>query len=128
MAKRKITTPKLSMAEMIEVAHKAGMKTTFSLTPKTVLMEANDLIFGAREQDYGDAQKSFGRVAAMWAVILECDVTPEQVCLCMAALKMVRLLHQPRHRDSVIDLAGYAGCYEKVMQGEPRAKVCPNAK
>jgi hypothetical protein len=86
-------------------------------SPKTILEEAQALIYGARQTDYGDAFTFFSRVAAMWSVILDTPVTPEQVCLCMDALKTVRLLNQPTHRDSIIDKAGYAGCYEKVLAG-----------
>lgn len=85
--------------------------------PQTVLAEAEALIYGDRERDYGKASDSFKLVAAFWSLILKTTVTPEQVCLCMDALKTARLMHQPGHRDSIIDKAGYAGCYEKVILG-----------
>lgn len=82
---------------------------------KTILSEAEALIYGERQEAYGTALKSFGKIAAIWSILLDAPVTPEQVCLCMDALKTVRLLHQPGHRDSIVDKAGYAGCYEKIQ-------------
>ncbi len=87
----------------------------------TILEEAGSIIYGAREKDYGDTLENFSRLAAIWSAILGTTVTPEQVCLCMVALKMSRLVHQPGHRDSIIDMAGYAGCYEKVVVGRSRS-------
>jgi len=91
--------------------------------PITILQQAQSLIYGDRQTDYGDAYKSFSKIAAMWSIILDTPVTPEKVCLCMDALKTVRLLHQPEHRDSIIDKAGYAGCYEKVLRSKPMPQI-----
>lgn len=82
---------------------------------KTILDEAKGLIFGDREEQYGDALVSFGNIADGWSVIMGTEVTPEKVCLAMAWLKTCRLLNQPDHHDSIVDSAGYAGCYEKVL-------------
>jgi hypothetical protein len=35
-------------------------------------------------------------------------VNPEQVLLCLLDLKLVRLAHNPGHRDSLVDLIGYS--------------------
>lgn len=84
----------------------------------TVLGKASMLIYGARERDYGKASENFANVAKMWSVILGGkEVTPLQVCLCMDALKTCRLINQPLHEDSLVDKAGYVGCYEKVLRG-----------
>ena len=40
--------------------------------------------------------------------ILDVDVRPEEVVLCMIAVKMSRLCRVPDHRDSWTDIAGYA--------------------
>jgi len=74
-----------------------------------ILSTASGLISGQRAEDYGSLEDNFGRIAAMWAVILESDfVSTEQVALCMAAVKMCRLVKSPQHTDSWVDLAGYA--------------------
>jgi hypothetical protein len=61
-----------------------------------------------RGSAYGDASENFQRIADMWSVILSRRVTVKEVALCMAAVKMARLIETPDHEDSWIDLAGYA--------------------
>lgn len=84
---------------------------------KTVLQEAESLIYGDREQDYGSATKNFSNIAAMWSVILGKEITIEQVVQCMIALKQCRLINQPDHKDSWVDICGYAGVWEKIKKG-----------
>jgi len=72
-----------------------------------VLIGAEKLINGQRAQDYGDARDNFGRIAMMWTAILDQDIEPEQVALCMAALKICRLVGTLDHSDSWMDCAGY---------------------
>lgn len=71
-----------------------------------ILAKAEELINGDREQHYGKPQDNFTRIAAGWSVILAKPVTPEQVALCMAWLKIARLANGP-HDDSYIDGAAY---------------------
>jgi hypothetical protein len=47
-------------------------------------------------------------VAARWSLTLDHPVTPAQVMLCMIDLKLTRLAHDPTHRDSLVDVIGYA--------------------
>lgn len=75
---------------------------------KQILVDAATLIDGDRAKDYGDAATSFSRVACIWSGILGMDVTPEQVAMCLAGLKLSRLAHSPNHRDSWVDICGYA--------------------
>ena len=71
-----------------------------------ILETAAALINGDRERDYGTPQDNFKRIADGWAVILQADVSAEQVALCMAWLKLARLVNGP-HSDSYIDAAAY---------------------
>lgn len=63
---------------------------------------------GQRKQDYGSALESFEKIAKLWSVILDVEVSAEQVALCMAMVKMGRLRNTPNHTDSWIDIIGYA--------------------
>lgn len=72
-----------------------------------ILHTAIDLTVGDREKDYGTPLKNHERIAAIWSVILECDITPAQVALCMAGVKIARLVQTPNHLDSFIDGAAY---------------------
>lgn len=71
-----------------------------------VLKQAEALITGDRQAAYGPPSVNFGRIAAGWAVILGQPVTTEQVALCMAWLKIARLVNGP-HEDSYVDGAAY---------------------
>jgi hypothetical protein len=35
--------------------------------------------------------------------------------LCLIDLKVARLAHDPRHLDSIMDIAGYAGCLAEAL-------------
>lgn len=82
----------------------------------TILQEAQKAVYGDRQADYGKVKDNFRRIAQMWEAILQCPVTPEQVGLCMCAVKIARQCHKPK-RDNLVDLAGYAATLEK-MQNE----------
>ena len=85
-------------------------------TEKTVLETAQELIYGDRQKQYGSATKNFGDMAKMWSVIVGTEISPEQVVLCMASLKICRYNHS-KTTDSAVDIAGYAGCLEKLEKG-----------
>ena len=73
-----------------------------------ILKEAERLVNGPRAKDYGDADVNHMRIARLWSVILEKEVTVEQVYLCLVQLKVSRLMENPYHTDSWIDVCGYA--------------------
>lgn len=72
----------------------------------SILREAENLINGDRAQAYGPPKENFRRIAQGWSVILNVDVSEEQVARCMAWLKIARLNEGP-HRDSYVDGAAY---------------------
>ena len=61
-----------------------------------------------RGENYGTMRENHQRIADIWSVVLQSPITPEQVALCMAGVKMARLVQSPDHEDSWLDLAGYA--------------------
>jgi len=71
-------------------------------------------ILAERGTAYGDAATSMATVAARWSITLGHPVTPAQVVLCLIDLKLARLAHNPKHQDSVCDLAGYAAVLQEV--------------
>lgn len=72
-----------------------------------ILQWADDLINGERDAVYGTPQENFERTAALWSVILQQKVYPQQVGVMLALLKISRLVNSPDHLDSYIDAAGY---------------------
>lgn len=83
----------------------------------TVLDTAKSLIYGDREKDYGKAIDNFTNIAKMWSVILKKEVSIEEVIQCMIALKQCRLINQPQHTDSWVDICGYVGVWDKIQKG-----------
>ena len=80
-------------------------------------MEASRIVRnGERQAVYGHPVDDFRRTAAMWSVTFGVEVTPLQVAIAMGQLKMSRLIGTPGHRDSIVDLIGYAVCYERIAE------------
>jgi hypothetical protein len=79
----------------------------------SILQEAQDLIHGERQSTYGHPCTNLDRVARLWSVVLGADVTAEQVCLCMALLKVARQVNKPK-RDNLVDAAGYLALVERL--------------
>lgn len=94
--------------------------------PAPMLIEANTLINGQREKDYGTKLQNFSQIAMLWQGTLATKlapgqaITPEDVALCMIQVKIARLAKSPDHADSLLDVAGYAGCMS-LLQGERAA-------
>lgn len=86
----------------------------------TVLDDAALLVEdgGERNKDYDHPAPNHERIALMWTAILGQSITPEQVVLCMIAVKLARLAHNPNHRDSWVDVAGYARVWERIWGEE----------
>ncbi len=88
---------------------------------KTILQEAQDVVYGDRQADYGSATDNFDLIARYWSVTLShkltCPITPKEIGLCMIGLKMAREQNRSK-RDNLVDIAGYAGTLEKLQKGE----------
>lgn len=74
---------------------------------RIICERAAELVNGDRNADYGDALDNFTETAALWSPILGIEVSAEQVALCMAQVKIARLIHNTPHDDSWIDGVGY---------------------
>jgi hypothetical protein len=82
---------------------------------ETVLHEAERIIYGDREKTYGSPSKNLQVIAEMWNAYLgnEVCLTAQDVCVMMILLKAARLKNTPGHRDSVVDICGYAALMER---------------
>lgn len=89
-----------------------------------ILTEAASLINGERAQQYGDATECFGRIAALWSALLDIVITPNDVANMMILLKVART-RDTYHRDSYVDIAGYAALVEQINNLGPFTKVVP---
>jgi hypothetical protein len=82
-------------------------------TPHPILDEARAIITGPRADAYGNAREDFKRQAIMWSQILDVDVSPAQVAMCMIATKLCRETNSPAH-DNRLDIIGYTALLEEI--------------
>jgi hypothetical protein len=89
-----------------------------------ILKQAADAL-EERGKTYGSPYLDFSRTAKLWSVIIDKDLKPEQVALCLALVKVARLCNAKDffHEDSVVDLAGYAACLEDVHKWRERIET-----
>lgn len=88
---------------------------------ETVLAEAERVINGQRQGAYGHPEQNFTRIADLWNAYFKGIgfigvVTPQDTALMMILLKVARLEATPDHRDSLVDICGYAGTVEKLWE------------
>ena len=80
---------------------------------ESILQEADRIINGQRREDYGDEKESFGRLAGLFSAYLGMPVSPNDVVVLMVLVKASRA-KQGYHRDSFVDIAGYAALSERL--------------
>jgi hypothetical protein len=86
---------------------------------ENILEEALRITEGDRRNAYGDALADAERFAQIASAATGLDVRPEHLPLIMLAVKLSRIAQSPRawHRDSVVDIAGWARVAEKIRDG-----------
>lgn len=82
---------------------------------KALLNEAADII-GDRGFEYGHPAVNIQRIAELWSTYFGREIDPLDVCLCMALVKISRLVETPK-RDSFIDLCSYAALAGQMAMG-----------
>lgn len=91
------------------------------------LLQRSLQIFRERRASYGLAKHHFHELAKRWSLALNCQVTPQQVVICLIELKLARLKENPTHLDSIADIAGYAAVMAEVL-GESNHGDCSDEK
>ena len=85
---------------------------------KVFLDTAEGLINGPRAKEYGPAKMNHERIAKIWGIILEREITPEEVVACMVGLKLARLAEDISKDDSWVDIIGYAALGGEIINDE----------
>ena len=82
---------------------------------KDILKKSIKCVCGDREQDYGTPENNFQTIANLWMVYLAgkdyvVDITPKDVAIMMALLKIARIASGTDKEDSFVDACGYMAC------------------
>lgn len=90
-----------------------------SIEPSDLAQYASRLVFDDRNHQYGHPLDNLDRAARIWSVILDADVTAEQVALCMVGMKMAREINKPK-LDNTTDGIGYWLTLAEIRQERVR--------
>ena len=82
---------------------------------ENILEQAKELVAGDRQEDYGDKLTNHENIAALWSIFLRKKLTAHDVAMCMALVKVARLMHAHK-TDSYIDLAAYAAIAAEIHE------------
>lgn len=89
------------------------------MTREEILDLAKTCVCGKREQDYGSPESNFQLIADLWNDYLfsgdDKTITPIDVAMMMALLKIARIRNGGGTGDSFVDLAGYAACGGEIF-------------
>lgn len=89
-----------------------------------LLKDALNVVTGSRRGTYGNPEDSFATIADFWNTylrrrkLLVADMTATDVTHLMILFKMGRLAENPHHKDSRLDIPGYAACGQRCSEAE----------
>ena len=85
---------------------------------KSILSEAEEIVNGNRQSDYGDAAYNFHRIANIVnSMYPQLNINAQQCCAVLMAVKLIR--EGFRHkRDNLVDLCGYARIMNEIIESE----------
>ena len=84
-----------------------------------ICQRAAGLVGGDRANTHGDKHENHQNIASLWNAYLGWRLdgtmlTPKDVALMMALLKIARTKSGRHNPDDYVDLAGYAGCAGEI--------------
>lgn len=82
------------------------------------LKKAAECVCGHREQDYGSPEDNFKSISALWTAYTGVVISPKDVAMMMALLKIARAKSPNATDDCFVDLAGYAACGAEIVELE----------
>ena len=89
-----------------------------------ILKEADAIVHGPRNDDYGHPIDDYKRVVDIFRILSGVDLHPDEGALFMVAVKLGRLAHNYAagtvHRDSLVDAAGYLWVFAQIAEARGR--------
>lgn len=88
---------------------------------EATMAEANKLVNGDRQSDYGPPAQNYAGIAKVWSgilwPILKRDITAAEAALMMTGLKLQRQAMKHK-QDNLVDAHGYLLVYEHIQAAE----------
>ena len=93
-----------------------------ALSKADILTEAIG-VTANRNESYDAPEDNFQRIADLWTAFAkgqgkDITFTAQDVSMYMMLMKLGRLAFNPTHHDSIVDVAGYAGCAGQIASIE----------
>ena len=102
-------------------------KETRRLRMTSLLCDAMNAVANDRMDDYGTPAVNYTRVSALWNQYLALrprngrnDIDGADAVIMMILVKIARLIESPDHRDTWLDIAGYAAVGWSVVEDGKR--------
>ena len=86
------------------------------------LKAAEQCVCGDREEDYGNPENNFARIAALWSAYKGQTFTALDVAMMMVLLKVARIAGGRFKDDSFVDGAGYFSCAAEIASMDQKAE------
>lgn len=123
--KEKLIFEKAMLKEENEKLKKDANEQPSSTSRADILDQAKKCVCGQREQDYGTPESNFQLIADLWNGYLfpslqenKAVISPTDVSMMMALMKIARIRNGGGSGDSFVDLAGYAACGGEIWHGQ----------
>ena len=87
---------------------------------ESILQEADRILNGERDADYPDPVENFKHIAAIASAILKKDLTDEECCVVMLAVKLARENYRHK-RDNIVDGVAYMEILGRIKENNIKA-------
>ena len=89
---------------------------------QSILQEAEEIVNGNRQSDYGDAAYNFHRIANIVnSMYPQLGINAQQCCSVLMSVKLIR--EGFRHkRDNLVDLCGYAHIMNEIVESDKKGE------
>ena len=74
------------------------------------LKEVEGIICKDRNEQYGEPEDNFKRIAVFWSNYLDREITSADVAIMMVLFKAARIANDKYKADSWVDICGYSAC------------------
>lgn len=90
------------------------------MTREEILRKATECVCGQRDQDYGKPEDNIGMISKLWSEYTGQYISPVDVTMMMAMLKIARIKSGTMTEDSFVDLCGYGAIGGELYSKEDK--------